>query len=153
MGYNGSMSRAFTKERDDAPEPAVRLARTPTGQVTPEWYDATRRRLDKKPIRRSAPPGGGAGVGRGGRRPGGPQAVAFGATVSVMQGVGAQRNTSRYTIVGDVEADVRAGKIGATSPLAQALLGAQAGKRVVWHRPAGDVSLRVESVSYDSAAE
>ncbi len=148
------MSRAFTKERDDVPEPAVRLAHPPTGQVTPEWYDATRRRLEAEtdPLERvrleelleSAVV---VGV------PEDRKHVAFGATVSVVQGVGAQRNTSRYTIVGDVEADVRAGKIGATSPLAQALFGAQAGKRVVWHRPAGDVSLRIESVSYDSAAE
>ncbi len=145
------MSRAFTKERDDAPEPAVRLAHAPTGQVTPGWYAATRRRLEAEqdPQERARleellesavvvePPAD-------------RKQVALGATVSVVQGVGAQRNTSRYTIVGDVEADVRAGKIGATSPLARALLGAQTGKRVVWHRPVGDVSLRVESISYDS---
>lgn len=145
------MSRAFTKERDDVPEPAVRLAHAPTGQVTPGWYAATRRRLEAEQdpherarleeLLESA-----VVVGLPEDR----KQVAFGATVSVVQGVGAGRNTSRYTIVGDVEADVRAGKIGATSPLARALLGAQAGKRVVWHRPVGDVSLRIASISYDS---
>ena len=147
------MSRAFTKERDDVPEPAVRLASHPTGQVTPGWYDATRRRLDdeadpRERARLQEALESAVVVGAPADR----EQVAFGATVSVIQGVGAQRSTSRYTIVGDVEADVRAGKIGATSPLAQALLGAQAGKRVVWRRPAGDLSLRVESVSYDGPA-
>jgi transcription elongation factor GreA len=54
-----------------------------------------------------------------------------------------------FTIVGDDEADVKAGKIGITSPLAAALLGKRAGGRAVWHRPVGDRQLRIRTVSYD----
>ncbi len=144
------MSRAFTKERDDEPEPEVRAARAPTGQVTAAWYDATRRRLEQEsdPQARARLQDAldSAAVAAA---PADRTVVGFGATVGVVQGVGAKRTTSTYTIVGDVEADIPAGKIGATSPLAQALLGARRGQRVVWHRPAGDLSLRVESIAYD----
>src|SRR5437660_723290 len=60
--------------------------------------------------------------------------VAFGATVVVAD---SSRKQQTYTIVGEEEADVKAGKIGETSPLAVALIGAHAGDHVVWHRPAG----------------
>ncbi len=143
------MSRAFTKERDDAPEPEVRPAPHPTGQVTSAWYDAARSRLDQEPDpQERARLQDQLDTAVVVDAPADRKVAALGATVVVIQGVGAKRTSSTYTIVGDVEADVRAGKIGLTSPLAQALLGAKAGQRVVWHRPAGDVTLRVDSIAY-----
>ncbi|HQG04583.1 MAG TPA: GreA/GreB family elongation factor [Thermoleophilia bacterium] len=40
-------------------------------------------------------------------------------------------------------------KVSYVSPLAQALMGAHVGDRVVWRRPAGDVELTVKAIAYD----
>ena len=110
------MSRAFTKERDDAPEPALVLRpRRIYGDVMPPSPDDH-------------------GI------------VGFGATV-VIEGAGPKPRA--FTIVEPDRSDVASGLLGFDSPLAQALLGARAGAKVVWHRPAGDRTLRVVSVSYD----
>ena len=74
--------------------------------------------------------------------------VGFGATVRVE---GATPKPRPFTIVGDVEADPAAGRIGVTSPLAEALIGAHVGDAVVWHRPAGDRRIVVRSITYDDA--
>lgn len=74
--------------------------------------------------------------------------VGFGATVRVE---GATPKPRPFTIVGDVEADPAAGKIGVTSPLAEALIGAHVGDAVVWHRPAGDRRIVVRAITYDDA--
>lgn len=71
--------------------------------------------------------------------------VAFGAAVTVT-GEDGERT---YTIVGEDEADLDAFKVSYVSPLAQALMGARVGDRVVWRRPAGDVELTVMAISYD----
>ena len=60
--------------------------------------------------------------------------VAFGAAVTVSQ-PGGERRT--FTIVGEDEADLREGKISYVSPLAEALLDARVGKKVLWRRPGG----------------
>ncbi|HEX3549412.1 MAG TPA: GreA/GreB family elongation factor [Candidatus Elarobacter sp.] len=113
------MSRAFTKERDDAPEPALVLRpRRIYGDVMP-------------------PPPDDRGV------------AGFGATV-VVEGAGPSART--FTIVAPDASDLAAGRIGFDSPLAQALLGARAGQRVTWHRPVGDATLRIVSVTYEGAA-
>ena len=109
------MSRAFTKERDDAPPPEPVLV--------------TRRRAVEAP-----------------EPPADRRLVGFGAHV-VVEGVGPEPKT--FTIAGEDETDVAAGKIGLDSPLAQALIGARAGAKVTWHRPAGDRRLKVVSVKYD----
>lgn len=75
-----------------------------------------------------------------------PCIVAFGATVRVSDETAEERT---FTIVGEDDIDVAGGSIGATSPLARALLGARAGDVVTWHRPAGDRTLRVSAVSYE----
>jgi transcription elongation GreA/GreB family factor len=72
--------------------------------------------------------------------------VGFGARV-VVEGVGPEPKT--FTIAGEDQTDVSAGRIGLDSPLAQALIGARAGAKVTWHRPAGDRRLKVVSVKYD----
>jgi len=106
------MSRAFTKERDDAPDQPLVLPRREEPNYRP-------------PADRSA--------------------VGFGATVRVSDGASFERS---FTIVSDSDADVMSGKIGMSSPLAQALIGAHAGDRVVWHRPMGDLKLQVIALSY-----
>ncbi len=107
------MSRAFTKERDDAPDPPLVLAKRDES---------------------------------GYRRPADLSIAGFGATVHVADGASFE---GTFTIVADSQADLAAGRIGITSPLAQALLGARAGGRVLWHRPIGDLKLRVLELSYD----
>jgi len=71
--------------------------------------------------------------------------VAFGAAVTV-RGKDGERI---FTIVGEDEADLDAFKVSYVSPLAQALMGAHVGDRVVWRRPAGDVELTVKAIAYD----
>jgi transcription elongation GreA/GreB family factor len=70
----------------------------------------------------------------------------FGATVAVS---GGPKPEQRFTIVRDEEADIRSGRIGLTSPLAQALAGARVGEQVVWHRPIGDLTLKITAIDYE----
>jgi transcription elongation GreA/GreB family factor len=72
-------------------------------------------------------------------------AVGFGATVTVLEGSGEQRN---YTIVGEDEADPDAGLVSWVSPLARVLEGARMGERAVWRRPAGPLELTVVAIEY-----
>jgi transcription elongation GreA/GreB family factor len=71
--------------------------------------------------------------------------VRFGAVVTV-ESPDKKRNT--YRIVGEDEAEPLNGRISWLSPLAQALLEHRAGDRVVWQRPAGNVALKIVSISY-----
>jgi len=71
--------------------------------------------------------------------------VKFGAAVTVRENGGAGR---RFTIVGEDEADLKAGKISYVSPLADALLDARVGATVLWRRPAGDRELIIEGIDY-----
>jgi transcription elongation GreA/GreB family factor len=139
------------KDREDAPEPVivshaagVPVRVTPAGkamleeQLRSAQSPADRRRLEKliadlvvlePPADRTV--------------------AAFGATVNVhAEGLGRRC----FKIVGSNEADVRAGRISASSPLGSALLGAHAGDVVTWHRPVGDLALTVEAIGYDGAA-
>jgi transcription elongation GreA/GreB family factor len=146
--YNRSMSRAFVKERDDEPpEPVVGVERTEPHLVTARGLELLKAELEQTtdPRRRSLllkridaahvtdPP---ADRSR----------VAFGATVTVS---GAADKDATYTIVGEDEAEVRKGKISVTSPLAEALLGKRVGEDAIWHRPAGDRPLKIQSIRYE----
>ena len=71
--------------------------------------------------------------------------VKFGAGVTVVEQSGAER---RFTIVGEDEADLEAGKISYVSPLAEALLEARVGATVLWRRPAGNRELTVAAIEY-----
>ena len=73
--------------------------------------------------------------------------VRFAATVTARD-VRGQR--WRFTIVGEDEANLAAGKISYVSPLAQALDGARVGETVRWQRPIGDLDLVVEGIDYSS---
>ena len=71
--------------------------------------------------------------------------VHFGATVEAEDEDG---NITRFTIVGEDEADVKNDKISWLSPLAKALLGSRVGDTVTWSRPAGATTLEVLEIGY-----
>ena len=75
--------------------------------------------------------------------------VHFGSAVKILDEDG---RTHRFTIVGDDEADVAAGKISWASPLAKAMIGAKVGDTVNWHRPAGDAEVEIVEISYPDKA-
>jgi transcription elongation factor GreA len=63
------------------------------------------------------------------------QQVKFGATVSVVDED--TEEESRYQIVGEHEADVKAGRISVTSPLSRAMIGKEVGDVVEVNTPGG----------------
>ena len=72
--------------------------------------------------------------------------VIFGSTVTII-------NTEtdeelRYRIVGDDEADVKAGMISYQSPIARALISKEIGDVVNVHTPGGEVEYEIDDVSY-----
>ncbi len=74
--------------------------------------------------------------------------VGFGAIVTVEDEDGERLG---FAIVGEDEADARAGKVSWISPLAEALEGARVGDLVTWRRPAGDLELEVIAIRYEDA--
>ena len=74
--------------------------------------------------------------------------VHFGAAITVADAKG-QKQT--FVIVGEDEADIAAGKIGWTSPLAEALIGGRVGDVVIWKRPTGDAELEILAIVYPDA--
>lgn len=72
--------------------------------------------------------------------------VRFGATVTVEDEEG-RRET--YSIVGDDEAEVSAGRISWATPLARSLLGARVGDTVRCQRPAGELVVEIIAVLYN----
>ena len=72
--------------------------------------------------------------------------VLFGAKVTVEDENG---NEQTYQIVGEDEADIKAGKVSWTSPLAKALIGQKVGESVVWARPAGNAMLAITAIKYE----
>lgn len=71
--------------------------------------------------------------------------VHFGATVRIIDEEGAEH---RFSLVGEDEADVSAGKISWASPLAKAMMGARVGDSVMWRRPAGDTEVEITAITY-----
>jgi transcription elongation GreA/GreB family factor len=72
-----------------------------------------------------------------------PDQVRIGTSVEVQDEVG---RIEIFSIVGEDEADAALGKISWVSPLAEALLHAEAGEEVVWRRPAGTKQLEVLAI-------
>jgi transcription elongation factor GreA len=70
--------------------------------------------------------------------------VTFGATVNVTDVSTGKINT--YTIVGPTEADLKANRLSAESPVAKALIGSAPGETVTVTTPRGVRELRVESL-------
>lgn len=71
--------------------------------------------------------------------------VHFGAVVGILDEDG---KSHRFSIVGDDEADVAAGKISWASPLARAMMGSRVGDAVKWSRPAGDIEVEIVEIRY-----
>jgi len=72
--------------------------------------------------------------------------VIFGATVGLVdEGDGTEVT---YRIVGDDEADIAAGLISISSPIARALIGKQEGDLAVVDAPAGEKSFEIIEVKY-----
>ena len=70
--------------------------------------------------------------------------VGFGSTVHVVDETSGREQA--FTVVGATEADLKAGKLSAESPVAQALIGARAGETVAVETPGGERRFRVARV-------
>lgn len=72
--------------------------------------------------------------------------VIFGTTVTL---INVQSDEEvRYQIVGEDEADVKAGKISVGSPIARAVMGKEEGEEVVVKAPAGDVAYEIDAIEH-----
>lgn len=80
-----------------------------------------------------------AGLSAGGK-------VVFGATVDIADEGSGDEMT--YQIVGDDEANIKAGLLSYTSPIARALIGKEEGDVVTVATPGGDKTLEVVAVRY-----
>ncbi|MGH7729245.1 MAG: GreA/GreB family elongation factor [Vulcanimicrobiaceae bacterium] len=141
------MSRAFVKEQEDR-EPLEPVLERPVEPrpITPRGYaalegalagardEAARRELARKLDSVVAIP-----------PPADRSRVAFGAQVTV---AGAGPAPRSFEIVGEDEVDVAAGRVGAGSPLARALLGTRVGDRATWQRPAGPIEIAILEIGY-----
>jgi transcription elongation factor GreA len=72
--------------------------------------------------------------------------IVFGATVDLEDREA--KNRVRYQIVGEDEADIKAGKISITSPIARALIGKEEGDIAEVQAPAGPREYEVLAVAY-----
>ena len=159
------MSKAFTRESDDGPEPLSPLRSplppgaknylTPDGarrlqsqldeliQQRATESESTRPALDQRilRLRQSLE----TAVVTPAPAPPWEQ-VRFGATVSVRHANG---EASQYRIVGVDETDVDRGWVSWLSPIAKALLNARLGEKVRFKFPSGEEQLEIVSISFD----
>ena len=73
--------------------------------------------------------------------------VVFGATVEIVDEDSGDETT--YQIVGEDEADIKAGRISYSSPIARALIGKEEGDVVTVATPGGTKSLEIVAVRYE----
>jgi transcription elongation factor GreA len=71
--------------------------------------------------------------------------VVFGATVKLQDEDG---NEVRYRIVGELEADLKKGKISVTSPIARAMIGRGEGDEVVVRSPGGEKTYEITGLEF-----
>lgn len=72
--------------------------------------------------------------------------VKFGATVTLIdEDTEAEK---RYQIVGDMEADVKAGKVSVSSPISRALIGKKVGDAVEVNTPGGGKSYEILKIDF-----
>ena len=71
--------------------------------------------------------------------------VIFGATVHLETESG---DAAKYRIVGELEADLKQGKISVTSPIARALIGRSEGDTVVVRTPGGQKEYEIQSIDF-----
>lgn len=173
------MSKAFTRENDDAPEP-VRVRRPasvlPPGvrnHVTPDgrqrWQAELDRLTEEERPRRAASdrPEDRERLGSLDQEihrlrqlirsavatpppPVGEERIRFGAWVTVRDPSGAE---TCYRIVGVDEVDLERGWISWLSPLAKALLHRRKGESIRLRTPGGEEALEILAVEYERASE
>lgn len=138
--YSVIVSKAFTKESDDAPEPRSQRRGVPVpdpNYLTPAGLAAARAELatctDEDRVRELADHLATAQV----LEPPDDRATAsLGARVTVVDASGAR---TTYQLVGAIEADPKRGRVFWRSPIAEALYGARAGDEVAL--PRGEVEV------------
>ncbi|MEK6609266.1 MAG: transcription elongation factor GreA [Myxococcota bacterium] len=72
--------------------------------------------------------------------------VSFGARVTIADGDTGDEST--YVIVGDYEADVKAGRLSVGSPLARALIGREKGDTVKVRAPKGEREVEIVKIKF-----
>lgn len=72
--------------------------------------------------------------------------VIFGTTVNIINVE--TDETVTYQIVGDDEANIKAGKISVSSPIARALIGKEVGEVVLVRAPGGNVEYEIDEVKH-----
>jgi transcription elongation factor GreA len=72
--------------------------------------------------------------------------VIFGTTVTLLNIE--TEATVTYQIVGEDEADVKAGRISVGSPISRAIMGKEVGEEVVVNAPAGEIEYEIEAVEH-----
>lgn len=77
--------------------------------------------------------------------------VVFGATVELLDLDSDKQVT--YRILGELETDLKKGKISISSPLARGLLGKEAGDTVTIQSPGGEREYEIQSVSFQDEEE
>ena len=71
--------------------------------------------------------------------------VVFGATVTLLD---EDDKPTKYQIVGETEADAKAGRISYASPLGRALIGRQVGEEVEFSAPSGDKYYEIKKIEF-----
>ena len=71
--------------------------------------------------------------------------VVFGATVHLID---ENDNKIKYQIVGETEADAKAGRISYASPLGRALIGRQVGEEIEFSAPSGDKYYEIKKIQF-----
>jgi transcription elongation factor GreA len=72
--------------------------------------------------------------------------IVFGTTVDLVNVKTSDEVT--YQIVGDLEADIKQGKISISSPIARALIGKEEGDIAVVRAPGGEIEYEIAAVKY-----
>jgi transcription elongation factor GreA len=72
--------------------------------------------------------------------------IKFGATVTLIDED--TESEKRYQIVGDSEADVKAGKVSISSPISRALIGKKVGDAVEVNTPGGGKSYEIVKIDF-----
>lgn len=170
------MSKAFTRESDDAPDPGPRprpVAALPPGtkqHLTASGAQRLKTELDKltqheRPQWANRPDDPDAkrrllildgriaelrqilGTATIAEPPAPPwDQVRFGASVTVRNRKG---ETEQYRIVGAAELDADRGWVSAVSPIGRALLNARLGQRVRFRFPSGEDELEITYITYE----
>jgi transcription elongation factor GreB len=155
------MSKAFTRESDDAPEPtpATRPLAIPGGKnyLTPAGEKRLRAELEQltKPEALASPESRqrllylqqSLAIAVIVPAPAPPwEQVLFGATVTVRDSAG---ELSQYRIVGIDETDLDRDWVSWSSPVARALLKAQLGQKIKFRTPAGEQNWEITGITYE----